>query len=297
MKKQLFISILVLNGLVVSSGAQATYIDSYAVASDNVPGGGEITSVVDNKEEQAEILSAMSSSATTSMASASSEINLDTGVMRVSAVSTAEWELIEPPPGQPGNGSYLNTSYGTANGAVAFNEIISFTAPSTIDFFDVIISATLDGFFTDEVPDPNNVYYAADNFGTLDFLLQGVGNTTDTIDTSARWIDQQTVNFTDSIAVRINREGSNFRSLDLYGRMSATGSFSVDALFSNTAMLSITLPEGITYTSTSGVFLAHPAFNDPGNPGAPVPEPATILLFGTGLASLARAVHGRKKTS
>lgn len=51
--------------------------------------------------------------------------------------------------------------------------------------------------------------------------------------------------------------------------------------------IGLVLPDNVTFTSASGVFLTSPA--------NPVPEPATMLLFGAGIAGLAAV--GRRKIS
>lgn len=91
-----------------------------------------------------------------------------------------------------------------------------------------------------------------------------------------------TVSYTDQITVTIARDSSGaFHPLDLFFGSGASGQISSDALFGNTSMLAMKLPEGVTYTSTSGTFLSNPAYT-----GTPVPEPTTMLLLGAGLASM-----------
>jgi len=59
--------------------------------------------------------------------------------------------------------------------------------------------------------------------------------------------------------------------------------------FGNTATISFDLPTGVTFTSQSGVFLTQSPTADP------IPEPSTILLFGTGIAGLGAWRYRKRK--
>ena len=275
-------TVLVLGGLVMTPSVQATPIYSQATAMDWAGGQGQI-SVNDFKNEDVSDTSALSSSANTSYALASAAIDLNTGVMKVSASTLADIWLEGVPAPQLS---------GTATAAVSFGEELVFSAPEDMDSFDVEISIFLDGLFTNEIRDG---YLVDVQWGYLSFTLRGFGSTQDEIDKIFYSSSSIAVDFTDSITMQMVRgDGGGFTPLTLFGAMSADASLSGDALFSNTAMLSITLPEGVSYTSNSGVFLANPAYNNGGGGPNPGPEPATLLLFGAGLAGLAAAGRRRR---
>jgi len=58
--------------------------------------------------------------------------------------------------------------------------------------------------------------------------------------------------------------------------------------FGSTGTFEMILPEGAAFTSASGVLLTNTG-------GDPIPEPTTMLLFGTGLAGLVGARIRRER--
>ncbi len=134
----------------------------------------------------------------------------------------------------------------------------------------------------------------APGYRNLGFWFQGNFSTADRLENTHSSNAGSIIDFTDGLTVHIARNGTDFQILDLQGGMFATGHTRVDAVFSNTATMSLALPEGMAYTLTSGVFLAHPAYNEPGNSDTLVPEPATMLIIGSGLAGLTAAGRRRK---
>jgi hypothetical protein len=77
-------------------------------------------------------------------------------------------------------------------------------------------------------------------------------------------------------------------SVQSIGGLGGSGVPSSTANFGDTAAITFQLPAGVTFTSASGEFLSQP-------PGA-TPEPGSLFLLGTGLASVGGLIRRRLRT-
>lgn len=71
------------------------------------------------------------------------------------------------------------------------------------------------------------------------------------------------------------------RDVELWGIIQSMAFWGGTADLGNTARLSLLLPEGLSFTSDSGIFLS-----EAGTPSTSVPEPASFALFGIALMGL-----------
>lgn len=253
---------------------------------------------IDSKQMELEDGYELSSDTSVGAAKSKSYINMDTGVMRALSYSSAIWDFVVTGPSENGNGQngyYVPRDITYSNAAVQFWEEIQIYAPSSMNSVDVTFSTRVHGHFSKNLPSPIGQLGLETSLGHADIWLEAIGSTHDRITRDYNWVTNSTSIYeTLSITVNMQRDISGyFKSLTFYGGMSTSSSHGVNAHFANTAMLSMTLPEGVSYSSTSGTFLAHPEYNN-GTPPNPVPEPATMLLFGTGFVGLA-AIRRKKQ--
>lgn len=172
------------------------------------------------------------------------------------------------------DGSLANTGTGFVDGAMA---------DTSVSIYDITgLSSWLEDFDATGT-DP----IIGTNAPRISFtgILLGVG-TQNLIDAIAPFADQTIVDSTGSpFAFNLSKTGSFLADptktygIEIRSASSANGISSSD--FLNTSAFQFTSLNGASFTSGSGVFLSQS-----GNP-APIPEPSTMLLLGSGLAGIA----------
>lgn len=215
-------------------------------------------------------------------ASASGYANLDTGVLRSASVG---------PPIQFGLG-YPDGQFSTQS-AAQIVDTISFGAAATgTGYLDWHIDGTLSAY--------GNPFPSATTSLVLNIGNAG-GNT------------GQTSYFTDNPnlcrASPTCTIGTGFDQSGSFAFQIQPGAFSVSVFlqtvafdgasndFSNTGRFYLRLPDGVTYTSRSGVFLTDAAPIFPVVSAVPEPSTYLLLLFGLGLASWTKSRTGRGRRS
>ena len=206
------------------------------------------------------------SSGVSGNSSASGFANLSTGVLRSSAVATNSF------PGTPYAASVVSTAIDT----VRFSGGVGQTA-----FLDYSFDGTLG--------------YTSPSMATFGQMLVYIGGSFANIMLSANPGNCGGGSiFADcTVATSVNKQGSipfvitaldvNL-GLNLGASLQAYSQFGNAALFSNTGRLYLRVPDGVTYTSTSGAFLTTAL---PILPAIPEPSSYALMTGGMGLVFLA----------
>ncbi len=124
-----------------------------------------------------------------------------------------------------------------------------------------------------------------DTNSAYDFDFTPYPSNTNLADGSETW--SKTILFYPEVNTHIGFQLYVNATLDTYTTQWAS------ADFSHTGLLDIQLPEGASFTSSSGFLLTNIDDDQQGSDNNPVPEPTTILLLGGGLFGL--GWYGRKR--
>ena len=201
--------------------------------------------------------------------SAAGYANLETGILRSESIG---------PPIQPGLG-YPDGQFSSQSAAQIVDTITFGAGASGTGFLDWHVDGTL-------TPAGNPFPSATTS------LVLGVGGTGETdyfTDSTGLCVPSATCNF-----------GTSFNKTGAFAFTIAPGSFQISAFlqteafdgaianFSNTGTFYLRLPGGVTYTSTSGVFLTEATPIFPGVPAVPEPSSYALLLGGLGLLGLVK---------
>lgn len=201
--------------------------------------------------------------------SASGYANLETGILRSKSIG---------PPIQPGIG-YPDGQFSSQSAAQIVDTITFGAGASGTGFLDWHVDGTL--------TPAGNPFPSATT--SLVLNVGGTGETDYFTDSTGLCLPSATCNI-----------GTSFDKSGAFAFMIAPGSLQVSAFlqteafdgaiadFSNTGRFYLRLPDRVTYTSTSGVFLTDAAPIFAGVPAVPEPSSYALLLVGLGLLSCAK---------
>ncbi len=162
-------------------------------------------------------------------------------------------------------------AYAMANGHTAFNDMVTFDFTGYVDFsFDVEGTVTN---FHDPTASTSSTMYVIAQLGSTRIGSGGITNADDVLGTTYEGQTYVTA-------------GTAY-TVHAYMNFVVWANEELDA--SHTAAFRFSLPTDGNFTSESGIFLSGASIPDP------VPEPATMLLFGTGLVGLIGSRFRKKK--
>lgn len=217
-------------------------------------------------------------------ASASTEVS----ILSVNSLGRARANLLDGTlrASYSGNGSLTARAYGQADAFLY--DVITLTAPASINSFSFVVSMAVEGEIITNATTPALPSSPLVDAGII--LNFPSGSSRDS-NVSFRALEGGKYNTTISTKIDLSRpmqsaglEWGTDVTLEAYLRINTfLAQWNLNAIdFGNTARLSITLPDMVSYSSASGVFLT-----------SPVPEPASILLLCVGGVLL----RARRKSS
>lgn len=218
-------------------------------------------------------------------ASASTQVS----IMSINSLGGASANLLDGTlrASYSGNGSLTARAYGLTDAFLY--DVITLTAPASINSFSFVVSMAIDGEIVTNATVPALPSSPLVDAGIMLNFTSGSSR-----DSNVSFVALQGGKYNTTISTKIDLsrpaqfagpEWGTDITLEAYLRINTfLAQSKLNAIdFGNTARLSITLPELVSYTSASGVFLT-----------SPVPEPASIILLSVGGIILG-ARHKRRR--
>jgi len=223
--------------------------------------------------------------------------DLASGTLKAAAFSSPGFTLT------PTQSCAPSPFFATASAAASIQDVLHLTIPKALQADNVFLTMTMaiDGKLSTSLPlGIANLELVSDLSGQVPHAtyLRGTGVTnnqtasiTDTIEIHAAGSSLSTDAVT--VIAQLLLDRANPSAFGLPGDGPNAISFGNFADYSDTGQLGLVVPDGVTFTSDSGVFLTSSAAES-------VPEPRTLTLFASGLAGcilVRRPARKRRKTN